>query len=264
MLLPNAPVTSATAVYLVDLADQLTLDSRNADLELPMASTTKIMTAYVALTFGTLDQRITVGADAAAMINGINSVAGLRQGEVLTLRQLLYGLLLPSGDDAAVTIADGVAGSQSRFVALMNQEAVALGLTRTHYANVHGLDDPSGNHYTTARDLARLALQAMAIPTFRQIVGTVRFTIPVSADRGITLTNTNELLTAPGVLGIKTGFTGKARYCLVFMATRASGTLLGVLLSEPSAGTRFGDAAALLDWGFGLEQDLTRLGQIAP
>jgi D-alanyl-D-alanine carboxypeptidase len=140
-LLP-APALSATAYVLIDPTSGVVYLSHNARAELPMASTTKIMTALVALTFGSLDQRITVGADAAALEGGEASVAGLRAGDVLTLRELLYGLMLPSGDDAAVAIADGVAGSQDHFVTLMNTEAALLGLWHTHYADVHGLDAP--------------------------------------------------------------------------------------------------------------------------
>ncbi len=125
-LLP-APALSATAYVLIDPTSGVVYLSHNARAELPMASTTKIMTALVALTFGSLDQRIAVGADAAALVGSEASVAGLRAGDVLTLRELLYGLMLPSGDDAAVAIADGVAGSQDHFVTLMNTEAAFAG-----------------------------------------------------------------------------------------------------------------------------------------
>jgi D-alanyl-D-alanine carboxypeptidase (penicillin-binding protein 5/6) len=231
---------------------------RNAETELPMASTTKIMTAVVALTFGKLDQRITVGPDATALQHTDASVAGLRLGDTLTLHDLLYALLLPSGDDAAVVIADGVAGSQEQFVALMNAEAVLLGLTHTHYADVHGLDAPG--HYTTARDLALLTLVAMRSPTFAQVVGSATYSIGSSADHTkYTWPSTNKLLTTrryPGVTGVKTGFTGNAGECLVFAAKRSYGELLGVELDEPSDGARFTDAAALLNWGFTIQYAL--------
>lgn len=224
------------------------------DVSVPMASTTKIMTAVVALTYGRIDQQITVGADAAAIEDGGASVAGLRQGETLSLRDLLYCLMLPSGDDAAIAIADGVGGSQSSFVALMNLEAGLLGLSHTHYANAHGLDAPG--HFTSASDLARLTEYAMTSPTFAQVVGASSITLPATATHhAFTLVNTNELLAGEpfayeGAIGVKTGFTGSAGYCLVFMARRPAGVLIGVVLGEPTYNGRFTDATAMLNWAY--------------
>ena len=225
-----------------------------------MASTTKIMTAYVALTLGNLDQPIRVGADAdsATLQQEYGaSVAGLQTGDVLSLHDLLYALLLPSGDDAAVAIADGIAGSQQNYVALMNLEAALLGLRDTHYTDVHGLDNV-GLH-TTARDLAQLATVAMRNPTFAQIVQTTSYTVLATADHGaFSWSTTDDLLTPadyyPGAIGIKTGYTGKAGGCLVFAARRPYGELLGVLLGEPVENMRFSDATALLNWGFSIEE----------
>jgi len=254
--LPPAPSLTARAAYLLNPASGQVYLANNANAKLAMASTTKIMTAVVALTYGKLDQQITVGADAVALQNGIASVAGVQLGDKIALRDLLYGLLLPSGDDAAVVIADGIAGSQTRFVQLMNLEVFLLGLTSTHYANVHGLDAPG--HYTTARDLATLAEFAMRFPAFRQVVGTTTYALPASATHtAYTWTTTNELLTDmpySGVTGIKTGFTGNAGECLAFAATRPAGNLIGVVLGEPDAQSRFTDATTLLNWGFGIEQ----------
>ena len=246
------PSLSAREALLLDPVSGQVYLAQNADSEMAMASTTKIMTALVALSFGKLDQRITIGSDAASLVGTEASVAGLRVGETYTLHELLYALLLPSGDDAAVAIADGVAGSQDRFVQLMNLEAALLGLGHTHYADVHGLDAP--DHYTTARDLAALAEVALRSPVFAQIVATPVYSLPATATHGAqTWTTTNLLLTSeryPGVLGVKTGFTGNAGYGLVFTAARRSGRLLGVLLGEPVEQARFDDAAALLTWGF--------------
>ena len=253
---PPSPPLHAAAAYLINPDTGAVYLASNADARLPMASTTKIMTAVVALSVGTLDMPITVQQDAIGLAAGQASIAGLSTGETLTLHDLLYALLLPSGDDAAVAIADGVAGSQARFVALMNAEAALLGLWHTHYNNVHGLD--ASGHYTTARDLARLAAFAMRSPTFSRIVATVQYSVPESGGhRSHTWVTTNELLTDffyPGVTGVKTGFTGNAGRCLVFTATRSYGHLLGVLLGDPDNATRFSDAKALLDWGFSLEQ----------
>jgi D-alanyl-D-alanine carboxypeptidase len=257
--LPTLPPTiTANEAFLLNPSTDTVFLASNADEEVPMASTTKIMTAYVALTFGQLDQPIKVGPDA----NGATlqkeygaSVAGLHTGNVLSLHDLLYGLLLPSGDDAAVAIADGIAGSQPNYVALMNLEAGLLGLRHTHYSDVHGLDAP-GLH-TTARDLARLAAIAMQNPTFAAIVKTSSYKVPATADHAsYSWQTTNTLLTPlnyPGIIGIKTGFTGAAGGCLVFAATRPYGELIGVLLGEQVENNRFVDAVALLDWGFTIE-----------
>lgn len=254
--LPAPPPIHAAAAYLINPDTGAVYLAHNADAPLAMASTTKVMTAIVALSMSTLDKPITVQKDAIGLADGLASTAGLEAGETLTLHDLLYALMLPSGDDAAVAIADGVAGSQERFVAVMNAEAALLGLWHTHYNNVHGLDTP--DHYTTARDLARLTTFAMRSPTFSRVVATAEYTVPETADHHQhTWITTNELLTDyayPGVTGVKTGFTGNAGRCLVFTAARPYGHLLGVLLNDPDNGTRFSDAKTLLDWGFSLEQ----------
>ncbi len=252
--LASPPTISARAAELYDATTGKTLLAINANQEAPMASTTKIMTAIVALTFGKLDQPITVGQDAVALDNQGTSICGLRLGETLTLREMLYCLMLPSGDDAAVAIADGIGGSQAGFVALMNLEAGLLGLSHTHYENPHGLDQPG--HYTTAADLVKLTEYAMRSPTFARVVSTAAITLPANATHHtFILENTNELLpgepfTYPGVIGVKTGYTGGAGYCLVFVAERPQGTLIGVVLGEPLYDGRFTDARALLNWGY--------------
>lgn len=255
----DAPKMNATAGYLLDPRTGEVFYADNATTEAPMASTTKIMTAIVAMTFGKLDQQITIGPDTVAEQNGENSVAGLQLNDVLTLHDLLYALLLPSGDDAAVAVADGVAGSQDNFVREMNLEAALLGLDHTHYTNVHGLDAPG--HYTTVADLARLARMAMNFPLFAQIVKTATYSVTTPLHGTYNWTTTNELLTPAhyyqGVIGIKTGHTGNAGYCLVFAATRNGSTLVGVLLGEQDPEQRFVDAYALLDWGFNRETMVT-------
>lgn len=253
---PPAPSLTAKAAELYDVTTGQTLLSLAPDTSLPMASTTKIMTAVVALTYGNLNQMITVGPDAYAIEFDGTSVAGLRLGEKLTLKDMLYCLMLPSGDDAAVAIADGIAGSQDHFVALMNLEAGLLGLGDTHYANPHGLDEPG--HYTSASDLIRLAEFALQSPTFAQIVQTAKITLPATATHhAFHLVNTNELLPGEpfaydGAIGVKTGYTGGAGYCLVFLVKRPAGTLLGVVLGEPIESKRFTDPTTLLNWGYAL------------
>jgi serine-type D-Ala-D-Ala carboxypeptidase (penicillin-binding protein 5/6) len=267
--LPPAPSIEAPRMILINPDTGGVYVSQNADDPAAMASTTKIMTALVAVTHGRLDQRIVVGADSVALEGTGASVAGLRQGDVLTLRELLYALLLPSGDDAAVAIADGVAGSQANFVLLMNTEAQQLGLAHTHYANPHGLD--AAEHYSSAADLARLAARALEETSIATTVATPRITLPASADHhSYALTNTNELLFAPAypgavgvsVLGVKTGFTANAGYCLVFAAVGPPGRLIGVVMGDPTDGSRFVDARALLDWGFALQARIRLLRQL--
>lgn len=258
----DAPRLSSVAAYLIDPTTDEVLYANNAANQVAMASTTKIMTAIVAITFGKVDQRITVGADAVKEQNGVNSIADLQNGDVLTLHDLLYALLLPSGDDAAVAIADGVAGSQANFVRMMNLEAALLGLDHTHYANVHGLDAPG--HYTSAGDLARLARIAMGFPLFASVVKTPTYVVTTALHGTYTWHTTNELLIThhlyQGAIGVKTGHTGNAGYCLVFAATRNGATLIGVLLGEQdqSGEQRFLDATALLNWGFEREQTVSQ------
>src|SRR5260221_8124875 len=144
-----------------------------------MASCTKIMTALLAVEHGSLDQVITVGADAHALVRADSSYMGLGTGEKLTLRDLLYGLVLPSGNDAAIAIADGISGNVTDFVALMNQRAAQLGLTHTHFMNPHGLGAP--NHYTSARDLAVLAGAPKQNPVVVQISSAVPNSISKTA-----------------------------------------------------------------------------------
>lgn len=267
---------TASEAILMDADTGNILYEKNAYTPVPMASTTKIMTALIALRAGKLDQMITVGRDAVEQ-DGIGSSAGLYLGEQVSLKDLLYGLLLPSGDDAAVAIADGLAGSQDAFVAIMNAEARRLHLFQTHFYDPTGLDTdqnlnpiPAGQHYTTPYDLVRLARYAMSIPLFAQIVGTKTYTPPANTTRGVTLPwkNTNTLLTSfQGAAGIKTGWTGAARGCLVFEAKRQGHTLIGVVLrsTEPKSDQlrdeqlRVIDAKTLLTWGFSLPMQVPQV-----
>ncbi len=252
---PPAPSIDAAASMLVNASDGDVLFKQNSDAQLPMASTTKIMTALLALQYGKLNQQITVGSDAVAAGSGDNSRMGLSKGETLSLRDLLYGMMLPSGDDAAVAVADGISGSQQSFVQLMNARAKFLGLTHTHYANPHGLDAPG--HYTSASDLVKLAEIAMRNPIFQTIVATQEYVIPATDQhKAYDLQNTDLLLGSyDGAEGIKTGTTGNAGACLVFDALRNDAELIGVVLGAPDDPTRYSDARALLDWGFTVVAD---------
>lgn len=260
----NPPAALHTSVaYLLDNDTNTPLLSMNGETRYPMASTTKIMTALIALQQADLNQPVVVHQDAVDEVkNNMGSSAQLAMGDTLTMHDMLYGLLLPSGDDAAIAIADSISGSPAQFVALMNDYAHKLHLHNTHYNNPDGLtyytpdDHPTPGLYTTAADLVQLTREALKNSLFAQIVKTKTYTVPVAADhRSYHWTNTNALLgTYPGILGVKTGSTVEAGYCLVFAATRNGHVLIGVLLQEPfnaqGAEDRFTDARALLDWGF--------------
>ncbi|MGD9697275.1 MAG: D-alanyl-D-alanine carboxypeptidase family protein [Thermoleophilia bacterium] len=243
------PEVDAVAYALVDPSTGVMLASRNAQRELPMASTTKVMTALVTLDDGRLDRVCTVPA-AAEAVGG--STGSLRTGERMPVRELLTALLVPSGNDAAVTLARCVGGGQAAFVRLMNAKARELGLTHTHYANPHGLDAPG--HHTTPADLISLAQVAMRDPLFRGIVASRRASIPGPGGVGRrTYESENELLDLdPDADGIKTGMTDGAGYSLVAHARRPS---LGVdlylaMIGAPDSDTRAREAMELFDWGF--------------
>ena len=248
------PSVTARAAFLFDADTGLVLYSKDADEQLPQASCTKIMTALIAIERLPLDHVITAGADAHALVNPDSSYMGLDVGEKLTLGDLLYGLILPSGNDAAVAIADGVAGSLPAFVALMNLRARQLGLSHTHFENPHGLDTPG--HYTSAQDLATLAAYALRNPIFLKIASTRVYNIPASSEhKAYKLASGNDLLSGalspyPGAVGVKPGYTGPAGFCMAFAASRHGHLIVGAVLRDPSWRVRIVDMRALLDWGF--------------
>ncbi len=251
------PLTASTA-YLEDMDTGNVLVNINGQKTLPMASTTKIMTAIIAIQTGDLTQGVPVAQDAVDEVNFRNgSSAMLRVGDVVPLKDLLYGLMLPSGDDAAIAIADKLAGTSDKFVQRMNLFARRLHLYQTHYTNTDGLtadDQTNPNHYTTSADLVRLSQYAMSLPLFAQIVQTPTYTLTATGlHHAYIWKTTNDLLgTYTGMIGIKTGHTVEAGWCLVFAATRAGHHLMGVVLHSDTSLNRFSDAKALLDWGFGL------------
>lgn len=234
--LVEPPPVSAAAAMMMDLDADRTLYALHPHEPLPPASTAKIMTALLALQRTDLADRVTVSPQAAG---ATGSRMGLAAGETLTVQELLYGLLLPSGNDAAVALAEHVGGSETAFVDLMNQAAATLGLTETHFANPHGLDDPAAT--TSAADLLTLTRAALAYPAFAQIVATQSASVA-----GHLLVNTNELLHIyPGADGVKTGTTAAAGECLVASVTRRGHRLLLALLGSAD---RYADAIALLDY----------------
>lgn len=234
---------SARAAVLTDGAGRV-LMAKNADMRLPMASTTKLMTALVAIESLPLQTVIRIPA-AAVGIEG--SSIYLTEGEELTLEALLYALMLESANDAATAIAIAVAGSADSFAELMNERAAALGLKDTHFDNPHGLD--SDTHYTTARELAAIAAAAFDNTELRRISGTYRKTIPMGDNDGARLLiNHDRLLRSyEGTIGGKTGFTKKSGRCLVTAAERDGLRLIAVTLSDPDD---WQDHERMLDYGF--------------
>jgi len=235
--LRQPPSLSAAAALLADAASGQVLFQWNADAPRPPASTTKIMTALLVLERGDLTDTVRVPPD----VQVAGTTANLVPGETLTLEELLYGLLLPSGNDAARTLALHLTGSEEAFVAAMNARAAALGLTHTRFANPHGLDAPG--HRSTALDLLTLTRETFRYPVFARIVAT-----PSYSARGHDWENRNQLLQQyPGADGVKTGTTAEAGECLVASATHDGHRLIAVVLGSND---RYGDAAALLDYGF--------------
>ena len=234
----KAVSTSATAAILVDVDSGRVLYEQNADRQMLIASTTKILTAMVALREGTLTDTVQVSR-AAAYTEG--SSMYLKEGEELTLETLLYGLLLCSGNDAAVAIAEHVGGSVKGFVRKMNALAKELGMEHSSFANPNGLDDEA--HYSTARDMAKLACAAVNEPMLVRIASTRSVTIG-----GRTMTNHNKLLSyLPDCIGLKTGFTKAAGRTLVSCVERNGQRLVAVTLQD---GNDWADHEALFDYGF--------------
>jgi len=232
--------------------------SRDLNTERPMASITKVMTALVVIRAGDLGRRITVPAAAVAYVAAHGaSNAGLRPGEHLTASQLLYALILPSGSDAAYTLALAYGPGIGAFVAKMNATARALGLGRTHFSNFDGLPYPTGySTYSTAADLIAIGLTAMKSAVFRSIVDRRTYRVrPGPGHHAHFWQNTNPLLGVyRGAIGIKTGWTLIAGHCLLFEATRDGRAFIGVNLDSPGVGpvVNGADATRMLNWAFSL------------
>jgi D-alanyl-D-alanine carboxypeptidase (penicillin-binding protein 5/6) len=244
----SAPRLDAKAWILIDPRDDSVLASKAPDRRLPIASTTKLMTAYLALKNLKPNQMIKAPAyhpSASAEIE-----LGLRPGEKMRVRDLLYGLLLPSASDAAETLAVGVAGSAPAFVGRMNEAAQRLGLTDTSYANPIGLDDP--DNYSSAHDLVTLASILLRNKLFARIVDTPAATL-TSGDHPRTVTTRDTLLNSYSwINGVKTGHTLGAGYVLVGSGTQDSTTLISAVLGTPSEASRDADTLKLLQYGFSL------------
>ena len=232
--------------------------SRDLSTELPMASITKVMTAMLVIRAGDLSRRITIPAAVVGYVEEHDaSSAGLRPGDTLTVSQLLEGLLLPSGADAAYTLAEVYGPGLDAFIAKMNATARLLGMTRTHFSNFDGLPWPTGySTYSTPADLIKLGRFAMTSAVFRSIVDRRSYRVAAgSGHHAYFWLNLNPLLGVyPGAIGIKTGYTPAAGHCLLFEVTRGGRSFIGVNLDSPGVGTTVNgaDATRMLNWAFSL------------
>jgi serine-type D-Ala-D-Ala carboxypeptidase (penicillin-binding protein 5/6) len=241
------PRPDAAAWVLVDAEDGERLAGRSISSERSIASATKLMTAYIALRELPLGKRI--AAPDYRPSSPLESLAGLAPGERMSVRDLLYALLLQSANDAAVTLAEGVSGSVPKFVREMNKTAAALGLTGSEFENPIGLD--SARNHSTAADLAALTLRLRKQPIFRRIVDTPSAVLRTGSNTR-QITNRNTLLRIPWVNGVKTGHTLDAGYVLVGSGTRKGTTLVSVVLGAPGEAARDEGTLELLDYGFSL------------
>ncbi len=244
---------SAVGAVVIDALTGEVLYEKDCDLQLPMASTTKIMSALIALEQDNLYEEFTVDSEA---IKVEGSSMGLQENDRVTLRTLVYGMLLPSGNDAANAVAVRVAGSIEGFVDMMNQKGEELGLKSTHFVTPSGLDDYTDEHYSTAYDMAVLTREALKNQDFLEICSSknakVAFGNP-PYERW--LVNSNKLLSmCDGVIGVKTGFTDKARRCLVSACERDGATLICVTLNDPDD---WNDHSKLYDYCFSLMEKQT-------
>ena len=255
----ECPDISATSAFVIS-QDGSVYFERDADASVKIASLTKIMTAIVALENASLDSTVEISAEAATVGE---STAGLLEGDSMSLEEALYALLVPSGNDAAIAIAETVGASlasdgqdaQDAFVEAMNDKAEEIGCTNTLFTNPHGLDSGSfeSDAHSTARDVGLMVAYAMKNETFRSIVSGGSTTITVtSADgssRTIDLTSTDELIDSyEGMCGVKTGTTNAAGYCFAGACVRDEGELYTVVLGAPTSEDRFADTRTLLDW----------------
>ena len=235
---------SAKASVLIEAESQNIIYQKNADMVLPMASTTKIMTAILAIENCDLDAVIKIPSQAC---NIEGSSIYLHEGEELSISDLLYAVLLESANDASVALAYATCGDCDAFVSLMNEKASDLGLENTNFTNPHGLDDKE--HYTTALDLAKLTAYALKNPIFSEICSTYKHTIPLDNGEGVrVLINHNKLLRLyDGACGVKTGFTKRCGRCLVSSAEIDGVKLIAVTLNAPND---WNDHIQMLDYGF--------------
>ncbi len=243
--LSDFPTINSRRFVVFDRVSKQVLYGKNENVKGAMASTTKIMTCIVVLENENLDKEVTVSAKAAGTGG---SRLGLKKNDKITVKDLLYGLMLKSGNDAAIALAEDVSGSVENFSELMNEKAKELNLNSTHFVTPHGLDN--SEHYTTAVELAKIADYAMQNETFAKIVGTKMTTIKINNSEKV-ISNTNELLgNLNGVIGIKTGFTNNAGRCLVTETKRGDMDIIAVVLGADTKKYRTKDSVNLIEYTY--------------
>lgn len=241
----DEPELNARVGLIFDRSSKTILYEKNGLKQVPMASTTKIMTAIVVLENADLTDIVTIDKKAAGTGG---SRLGLKVNDKITVHDLLYGLMLCSGNDAAVALAIHVGGSVEGFANMMNETANEMGLVNSHFITPHGLDQDG--HYTTAYELACMADYALKIPKFKEIVSTKSYTVTINA-QSKTITNTNELLgNLDGVYGVKTGFTNGANRCLVTACKRGNLDIITVVLGADTKKIRTQDSIKLIEYAY--------------
>lgn len=239
------PQLNARIGLIFDRESKTTLYEKNGQKQVPMASTTKIMTSIVVLENADLTDMVTIDKKAAGTGG---SRLGLKTNDKITVHDLLYGLMLKSGNDAAVALAIHVGGSVQEFANMMNQTAKELGLINSHFVTPHGLDEKQ--HYTTAYELAYIADYALKIPKFKEIVSTKTYTVTINNQPRV-ISNTNELLgNLDGIYGIKTGFTNGAGRCLVTSCKRGNLDIITVVLGADTKKIRTQDSIKLIEYAY--------------
>jgi len=233
------PDITATGIFISDQNTGIVLYEKNANIRYKPASLTKIMTALVAMDYFDEDTILNV-------VNGQNangSTVNLKKGDKLIAADLLYALLVPSGNDAAITLAENYPGGYQAFISRMNSKVAEMGLQNTHFSNVSGVE--SSNHYTSSYDITMLARAALSRPQFSSIVSTQKVTIKSLKGNFYPLETTNLLLGKPGIFGVKTGWTPEAGECLVILAEKDNHPVIITLLNSKD---RFGEAQTMFNW----------------
>jgi serine-type D-Ala-D-Ala carboxypeptidase (penicillin-binding protein 5/6) len=252
------PAIQSPAAIVVNMGTGKVLYEWDAYERRPMASTTKIMTAALILEKMGLTEKVVVSEKAAATVE---PKPWLRAGDVLTVEQMLYALLVRSANSAAVALAEACSGSEKAFVAEMNKKAAELGMKDTHFANPNGLD--AQGHYSTAADMATVARYAMRTVTFRRMVSTKEYSLSLPGrQKALVFENTNELLgKVDWVTGIKTGLTPRAEQCLVCSGTLDGVSVISVVLGQPVPEVCFSESKKLMQYGFSQYRHVTLLSK---
>lgn len=248
------PQLGAPSAILIDSETGRILYEKNADVRHYPASTTKVMTGLLAAEYGKLEEKVTASPNVVNIERGSSQIY-IEPGEVLTMEQLLYALMLESANDAAIDIAEHIGGNIADFAKLMNEKAKSLGATNTNFVNPNGLHND--NHYTTAHDLAMIARGAMQNPLFRQVVSTYHYEIPATNKQEARpyITNGNKLISPyskykyPYAIGIKTGYTTKSEHVLVAGAKKNDMELIAVVMDDDKD-HMYPDTIAMFDYGF--------------